>query len=186
MPKISIRQTVLNRRRSLTAEICLADSLQVQARLLGLPEFAVAACLALYSPIANEVFTEAVFDAARQLGKRIAYPRVAGAELEFFAVEDRRELGPGTFGVLEPKGGRQVPLAAIDLVVIPGVAFDLHGHRLGYGKGFYDRTFGAESDKPLLAGFAFELQVMERLPKERHDVRLDLLITEERVVDFRR
>jgi 5-formyltetrahydrofolate cyclo-ligase len=185
MPKTSIRQTILTRRRAIAAEICLASSLNVQERLLTLPEFAAAACVALYSPIANEVFTEAVFRGAARLGKRVVYPRMCGTELEFVEVADRRELGPGTFGVLEPRGGRRIPPVAIDLAVVPGVAFDLRGHRLGYGKGFYDRAFGTGPSRPLLVGFAFEMQVVDRLPTEGHDVQLDLLITESRVVDFR-
>lgn len=185
MPKTSIRQTILNRRRSLAAEICFASSLHIQERLLDMPEFVAAECVALYSPIANEVFTEAVFQEAVGLAKCVVYPRMRGAELEFVQVGDRRELGPGAFGVLEPKGKNSVPLTAVDLVVVPGVAFDLHGHRLGYGKGFYDRAFGVGSGRPLLVGFGFELQVVDQLPREGHDVRLDLLITESRVVDFR-
>jgi 5-formyltetrahydrofolate cyclo-ligase len=185
MPKTSIRQTILNRRRSLAPELCLASSLQVQAQLLSRPEFTAAACVGLYSPIANEVFTEVIFHEAVHRGKRVVYPRICGTELEFFQVGDRQELGPGTFGVLEPKGERRVPLAGIDLAVVPGVAFDLCGHRLGYGKGFYDRAFGNGSEKPLLIGFAFEMQVVDQLPRESHDVQLDLLVTESRVVDFR-
>ena len=183
MPKTPIRQSILNRRRALAADMCLALSLQAQERLLASAEFDSAACVALYSPIANEVFTEEIFSAALRLGKRIVYPRVRGSQLEFCEVTDRQALSPGMLGVLEPQEGRPVAPERIDLVVVPGVAFDLFGHRLGYGKGFYDRTFGART-RGLLAGFAFELQVVEQLPKEDHDVRLDLLITEARVIHF--
>ena len=185
MPKTSIRQTVLNRRRLLAADRCLAGSLQVQERLLAQPEFSAAGCVALYSPFAGEVFTELVGDEALRLGKRVVYPRVSGTGLEFYQVDDRKTLLPGTFGVLEPMSGRPVSLATIDLAVLPGVAFDLSGHRLGYGKGYYDRTFATVGARPLLVGFAFDLQLVGQLPSERHDVRLDLLITETRAIDFR-
>ncbi len=185
MPKNSIRQTVLNRRRLLAAEVCLADSLQVQKRLLARPEFSAADCVALYSAVAGEVFTDLVFDAARQQGKSVVFPRVCGTGLEFFRIEGREKLLPGAFGVLEPAAGVPVSLSGIDLAVIPGVAFDLCGHRLGYGKGYYDRTFCTASERPLLVGFAFDLQVVSQLPREGHDVRLDLLVTETRVIDFR-
>ncbi|AMV73011.1 5-formyltetrahydrofolate cyclo-ligase [Desulfuromonas carbonis] len=185
MPKTSIRQTVLNRRRLLAAEVCLAGSLQVQQRLLARPEFSAAESVALYSAVAGEVFTDLVFDVARQQGKSVVFPRVCSAGLEFYRVEGRDMLAPGAFGVLEPAAGAVVPLAAIDLAVIPGVAFDLLGHRLGYGKGYYDRTFCTATERPLLVGFAFDLQVVGQLPREGHDVRLDLLVTETRVIDFR-
>jgi len=185
MPKTSIRQTVLNRRRLLAAEVCLAGSLQVQERLLARPEFSAADCVALYSAVAGEVFTDLVFDVARRQGKRVVFPRVCSAGLEFYLVEGREMLSPGTFGVLEPAAGIPVPLSTIDLAVIPGVAFDLCGHRLGYGKGYYDRTFCTAPGRPLLVGFAFDLQLVSQLPREGHDVRLDLLVTETRVLDFR-
>lgn len=185
MPKTSIRQAVLHRRRHLDAEICLTRSLQAQDRLLALPEFAGAGCLALYSAVRNEVFTERIFEVAREAGKEVVYPRVAGTGLEFAPALSREELAPGAFGVLEPT--QEVPRAptSIDMLVVPGVAFDGFGHRLGYGKGFYDRALHGVSGRVLLVGLAFELQLVERLPVEVHDLRLDLLVTEERVLDFR-
>ena len=185
MRKTSIRKDMLSRRRHLAAETSMTWSLQAQERFLALPDFAAVRCIALYSPILNEVFTEKIFLEARRRGKQVVYPRVRKDALEFVAVADHRDLEPAAFGVLEPRSSGEAAPARIDLLAVPGVAFDHFGHRLGYGKGFYDRALRALSPRALFVGLAFEMQLVEALPAEGHDVRLDLLVTEEQVLDFR-
>lgn len=178
MPKVSLRDRLLKQRLSMTGEACLQLSLRVQDTLIAAPEFEAAASLALYSPIRNEVFTEKLFEAARACGKRVAYPRMRGTHLEFLEVEALTALSPGRMGVLEPAQGGGIPLDELELLVLPGVGFDRHGHRLGYGQGFYDRLLGHAPRRPVLAGLAYEEQVVERLPRDPHDVCIDLLVTE--------
>ncbi len=184
MPKRSIRADLLARRKHLAAETCLSHSLRIQQRLLEAVEFQSAAAIALYSPVLNEVFTEQLFRAACVAGKLIAYPRVRGADLEFVRVTDACDLVPGTFGVLEPTGDQLVSPAALDMVVVPGVGFDRQGGRLGYGKGFYDRGMRCPQRPGCLVGLCFELQLLERLPAESHDVHMDIIITEKGRYDF--
>ena len=182
MPKKSIRGRLLAQRKQLPAETVLHHSLRIQEQLLRTPEFAAAATVALYSPILNEVFVEEVFHGARSNGKRVAYPRVCGGTLEFVEVKTLADLRPGSFGILEPAGERIVPAAGLDLVAVPGLAFDVTGHRLGYGKGLYDRVLHLAEDRRVLVGLAFAFQILEALPAEAHDVRMDLLICEERIL----
>lgn len=184
MPKKSIREEILNRRKGITAASCLSMSFDLQDRFLSSPEFRNADLVALYSPIFNEVFTEKVAAASRLAAKRIAYPRVLGDTLEFVELKEGESLKPGAYGILEPPGESPLLLRDIDLVVIPGVAFDLSGRRLGYGKGYYDRAVVSRSKHTRLVGFSFELQVVEHLPEDPHDVRIDLLFTEERVIRY--
>lgn len=184
MPKKSLRGVMLARRKHLAAEVCLSHSLRVQQRVMMLPAFEQAEVVALYSPILNEVYTEELFHEALRQGKLIAYPRVIGARLDFVSVGSYSELSPGSFGVLEPTGTKLIPSRALDLVVVPGVAFDVEGNRLGYGKGFYDRVLCGAARPVLSVGLCFELQVVERLPVEDHDACLDILITEERAYSF--
>jgi len=178
MPKVSLRDRLLKQRQSMAGETCLQLSLRAQDNLIAASEFKAATSLALYSPIRNEVFTEKLFEAARTRGKRVAYPRMRGDHLDFLVVERLEALVPGRMGVLEPAGGEMVPPEDLDLMVLPGVGFDRHGHRLGYGRGYYDRLLGHAPRRPLLAGLAFEEQVVERLPRDPHDVCIDLLVTE--------
>ncbi|MEZ4600018.1 MAG: 5-formyltetrahydrofolate cyclo-ligase [Syntrophotaleaceae bacterium] len=184
MPKKSIRAEVLTRRRHLAAETCLRWSLSAQERLLESSEFRRAAAVALYSPVQNEVFTEMLFHQAVQHGKLVTYPRVRGSELEFVQVDESSNLQPGAFGVLEPRGDRVVETSRLDLVVVPGVAYDREGHRLGYGKGFYDRCLHGKRRPRFLAGLCFELQIVNKLPAEAHDVRMDMVMTENCRYDF--
>ncbi len=184
MPKRSIRSDLLARRKHLAAETCLSHSLQIQQRLLQSVEFQSATAIALYSPVLNEVFTEQLFRTAYAAGKVIAYPRVRGADLEFVRVAKAADLVPGTFGVLEPTGDQLLSPAALDLVVVPGVGFDRQGGRLGYGKGFYDRGLHSSQRPGSLVGLCFELQLLERLPAESHDVHMDIIITEKGRYDF--
>lgn len=182
MPKRSIRETLLQQRRHLSLDTCLAKSLQAQARLMTSKEFTAAAIIALYQPVFNEVFTEAIFHGSRQAGKVVVYPRVRGTALEFVRVDELAGLVPGRFGILEPVGTEQVAVASIDLMVVPGVAFDPGGHRLGYGKGFYDRALHAQPLGGVLVGLAFDFQIVPELPAESHDIPMDLLVTEERII----
>jgi 5-formyltetrahydrofolate cyclo-ligase len=183
MPKRSIREEMLQRRRHLAAATCLGSSLAAQRRLLSTPEFAAALTVALYCPTRNEVFTEELFATARRHGKRVAYPRVRGGQLEFVQVADLQTLTPGAFGILEPVGDSLLRLGELDLVVVPGVAFDRRGHRLGYGKGFYDRLLHG-APPAVLAGLCFDFQLVDVLPHEEHDVCMDLLVTDERTLMF--
>lgn len=182
MPKRSIRDEMLIRRRHLAVDTCLARSLSAQQRLLQTPEFVAATVVGLYSPVRNEVFTEEIFTAARLAGKTVAYPRVRDDLLDFVEVAQRQELVPGAYGILEPGGAKIVPLSALELIVVPGVAFDFHGHRLGYGKGYYDRFL--QDERRYLVGLCFDFQLVMKLPAEVHDVRMDMLVTDERALRF--
>ncbi|WP_305042983.1 5-formyltetrahydrofolate cyclo-ligase [Geoalkalibacter sp.] len=178
MPKTSIRDTLLKRRRHLSVDTCLLWSRLAQQHLIAGDAFQQARTLALYSPINNEVFTEEVFSTARALRKRVFYPRVVGQHLEFAEVGDRSQLVHGRFGILEPPAGPTLPVADLDLLVLPGVAFDQSGHRLGYGKGFYDRTLHLADAGCFLFGLCFEFQRVAALPCEAHDVPMHFVVTE--------
>ncbi len=173
---------MLHRRRSLPPELCLRWSGQAQQRLTSLPDFERAASVAVYSPVLNEVFTEAIFDAGRDCGKRMVYPRVREGLLEFVSVGDRGRLQRGAFGILEPSGEADVSLGEVDLLIVPGVAFDEKGYRIGFGKGFYDRALHAGERPPLVVGFCYDFQLLPSLPVEDHDVAMDMVVTERRDV----
>lgn len=185
MLKTSVRNEILKRRRQLSYEGCLAQSLRIQQRLLATSEFRAAESLALYSPVHNEVFTEELFHHAREQDKRVVYPRVRGDDLEFARVDRRDSLAHGAFGVLEPTGAELAEPARLDLIVVPGVAFDRSGYRLGYGKGFYDRALHDTSGRTVRVGLCYDFQLVDVLPAEKHDIAMDLIVTEEHILRFR-
>jgi len=107
--------------------------------------------------------------------KRIALPRVLGEDLQFHWVASRAELQPGRFGILEPAADAPIAGNDFDLILVPGLAFDLRGGRLGRGKGFYDRFLSTACG--LRAGVCFEDQIEGEVPVEPHDLRMDFVIT---------
>lgn len=163
---------------------CLALSLKTQQRLLNSPAYVAADCLALYSAVQNEVQTEEIARQAIADGKRLVYPRVVGSTLVFAAVAALTELQIGTFGVLEPLRGIPVDHADIDLLIVPGVAFDRRGHRLGYGKGFYDRALSACTGRSLAIGLAYDFQLVDELPTDAHDRVVNAVMTETKTLWF--
>lgn len=184
MPKRPFRAQMLQQRRSLSPEAGVRLSRAIQQQLLALPEYRDCELLALYSPVRNEVQTDLVAAHARQSGKRLAYPRVEGDGMVFHEVVADEALHCGAFGVCEPVQTRPVAATEIGLAIVPGVAFDRNGFRLGYGKGYYDRFWGHGERHAFLVGFAYGFQLVPQLPSEAHDLRLDLLLTEEGPLRF--
>ncbi|MCK4509003.1 MAG: 5-formyltetrahydrofolate cyclo-ligase [Desulfuromonadales bacterium] len=184
MPKRSIRTRFLAERRSRPLESCISSSAEIQLRFLQSELFHRAECLALYSAIHNEVLTETVSARAFELGKTLVYPRIKDDDLEFVEVLSLADLTRGAFGVLEPQGDRLRAVEELDLVVVPGVAFDQSGHRLGYGRGFYDRTLSACRADCAKVGLAYDSQLLDTLPVAEHDQKLSVLMTESRTLNF--
>ena len=181
MPKRALRAAILARRRELTPQQAGSLSLALQRRFLELPEFQHAKVLALYAPIHREVETAAVASKALSTGRMLLYPAVQGNDLRFCRIASLGELLPGCFGIPEPTGDRCDPGEA-DLIVVPGAAFDLFGRRIGYGKGYYDRALHRLEGSGRLVGFCYDFQLFEEIVGEPHDVTMDLIVTELRVV----
>lgn len=178
MKKQKIRERILAQRRSLDPVAYSEMSRLAQNRLILTPAFQRADRLALYSPIRREVATGDMFLAARSAGKSVFYPRVAGENLEFVAVLSCDDLKTGAFGVAEPLDGDTTPIADLDLIVVPGVAFSLNGFRIGYGRGFYDRQLVQKPPSTVTVGMCFDFQMVEQLPTEEHDQPLDYIVTD--------
>ena len=177
-----LRSRLLEARRSLPFEEVFCLSKRVQRRLLGARFFKASGRMALYSSFANEVLTDEVFKKAIEAGKEVFYPRVISSGIRFLRVKGLDELAPGAYDLREPvEGGKPAGTESFDLIVIPGVAFDVSGGRLGFGKGHYDMALkGAKC--PIVA-LAYEFQVLKtRIPIEPHDVAVSAIVTEERTI----
>jgi 5-formyltetrahydrofolate cyclo-ligase len=184
MPKRSLRQQILARRRSLSHEQWLAASRMAQRRLIALEEFLQATCIALYAPAHNEIDTAEILEAAFATGKRVLYPAVCGERMVFRQVENLQCLAEGCFGILEPcPTGVDHHADEPDLIVVPGVAFDPNGHRIGYGKGYYDKFLQHPGRKAHLIGLCHDFQLIDgAIPAEEHDIRMELIITDRRII----
>ncbi len=166
-----------------------AVSRAICARFAALPEFAAARTVLLYVHVRSEVRTRHFLHEALAAGKRVAVPYCAGAELELFHLERMDELAEGTFGILEPRPElrerpeKRLDVGQVDLVMVPGVAFDRRGGRTGHGKGYYDKLLArTRPDAPLVA-VAFECQLFADVPMLPHDVFMDKVITEKAVYE---
>jgi 5-formyltetrahydrofolate cyclo-ligase len=183
MSKNAIRKRILKCRDALSPAAVLSWSAEVTARFLSADAYADATTLALYCAIRSEVRTAEIFTAAQQAGKRLLYPRTVGSSLEFVVVENLQMLVAGRFGIHEPLSGAILPLEEIDLMVLPGVAFDQKGIRLGYGLGCYDRVL-APPTRPTLVGLAYDFQIVPSLPQEEHDIPVDFVVTEGKILSI--
>ena len=156
-------------------------------RLAALPEYAAARTVMGYVDFGSEVRTRPFLSTALEGGKQIVVPYCLADDLGLFLLSSIEELVPGTYGILEPKGDlreasdRRVDAGQLDLVIVPGVAFDRTGARLGHGKGYYDRLLARVRPDTALVALAFECQVFAQIPTEPHDVAMDAVITEQAV-----
>lgn len=147
--------------------------------VVALPRVARAERVALYAALPDELPTRALFDALAPVGCERLLPRVSGTGLAFVPIREWEELSPGPFGVPTPPTALgSVPLRPGDVAVVPGVAFDRAGNRLGRGGGYYDRTF-ADGAAPMLVGVAFSFQIVARVPCDSRDRRMDVIVTEQ-------
>ncbi len=185
--KGGLRRRVLAARAALSPAERLERSARIAASCNRLPGFRQAGLLCSYVNFRDEVETTGLIDGLLAAGRRVAVPVHLHGEflpLTFAEISSRAELVPNHFGIPQPRreAARFVDTAAIALFFVPGVAFDLFGRRLGYGLGFYDRAFAAAAPDARKVGLAFELQLLERLPAAPHDVPMDFVVTEDRVL----
>lgn len=192
-----MRSKMLEARRSLMFEKVLELSAVIQGRFLVSPHFTASKKVLLYASFNNEVLTEGIFEAAVRQGKHVYYPRVAregriglkaGSEargLKFFRVKSLSELKQGSYDIKEP--GHPVHHAyedGFDVAVVPGVAFDVSGNRVGYGKGYFDAAL--KGVHCAIVALAYDFQVLseaDRVHSEPHDVRVTEIMTEKRTID---
>ncbi len=186
--KEKLRRRFFEVRRELTFEKVFGLSLRIQKRFLESAYFKSARRLSLYSSFGNEVLTDEIFLGALRAGKEVYYPKVLKRKrhLDFFHVTDLDELTPGAFDIREPeRASGAVGPEGFDLIVVPGVVFDPGGGRIGFGKGYYDRAL--KGIKCEVVALAYEAQVLDRqkIPMEGHDVKVDVIVTENRVIKTR-
>jgi 5-formyltetrahydrofolate cyclo-ligase len=183
--KFQLRNQMRIFRRQLNPARRKAMSERVISRLESLPVFRRARSIHTYVSFGDEVDTHALIHRLLREGRQVAAPRIEGAsgELHHFFIRDFSQLQPGRFGILEPAPNpRTIAMPeTFDMVLVPGLAFDREGNRLGLGKGYYDR-FLAKVHAPKIA-LAFAFQMMKKISTEPHDQRVDMVITEKEVID---
>jgi 5-formyltetrahydrofolate cyclo-ligase len=184
--KRRLRRELRQRLRAVAPGVAAEASRRAAAHLASSPELAGARRVILYAALADELPSRPLFDVVLDVvldaGRPALLPRPGpGATLEVAPVARWEELAPGRYGVLEPPAARPgSALAPGDLILVPGVAFDREGHRLGRGRGWWDRTLAAACGVELTAvGVGFAFQVVEAVPYGPGDQALDAILTED-------
>ena len=187
--KTALRVALLSQRNSLSTEKADSWSRSIQARLLETPLYQSASAIALYSSVQNEAATEKIRDHSLRSGKRVVYPRlVPNRSLEFVEIESATELVCGKLGIAEPVGDKVLSYSGeLDLLlIVPGVAFDPKGNRLGRGQAWYDRVIRQWGSRATPVGLAYEFQIIDRVPVDPWDEKVLFISTQERFIDCQR
>jgi 5-formyltetrahydrofolate cyclo-ligase len=181
LAKQELRSALRARCRALAPDARRLASHAAEARLVALAEVEDARTVALYAATADEADPTGALPLLLGRGVQVVFPRVVGPDLEFALVRDPGELRPGHRGIGEP-AGEEIDLPAIDVIVVPGLAFDADGSRLGQGGGHYDRTLPRLRPDAVRVAFCFDFQVVARVPRAPLDQPVDVIVTERRVI----
>jgi 5-formyltetrahydrofolate cyclo-ligase len=181
--KQRIRRELSARRLELGAEQAEAAARSAAARLLEREEIRASAAVGIYWAHRGEISTAEIFQGLSAAGKEVFLPRIDPADdrLVFAAFENEEDLVPGRFGVLEPKSPIQREIRDLPALLVPGLAFDLAGGRIGWGRGYYDRVL--RGYRGFRLALAYDFQVLAALPREAHDEGVQVLVTEARSIE---
>jgi len=181
--KETLRQTCIQIRNKLTTEYQSEASARISQHIFSLQRYQIAKQIALYSAFNKEVDLTLLKNHAKQENKHCYFPALApNKTLTFLRATDETPLVKNCFGILEPAPSHQQPIALdnLDIIFLPLVAFDDYGTRLGMGAGYYDRCL-ANNHTAFLVGVAYEFQHQIKIPRERWDVPMDVVITEQAI-----
>ena len=178
MDKRALRRAMGEKKRALTAAEIESRSARLAERLFETAQWHKARSVYAYVAFNQEVRTRPIIERAWADGKRVAVPKIVAGEMRFIWLEDFDGLAPGgAFGILEPIENEPVADDDGALVLVPGLAFDARGHRLGYGGGYYDRWLAANPGHPTVA-LCYAFQRVDRIEDEGHDIAVDSVIAE--------
>ncbi len=194
MPPISdvkkaLRREAIKRRGSISREDKKKKDTHIKDRLMSLREYREANNIVLFASFRSEVNTFPIIEDALMKDKKVIMPKVDDQKkrLMLYSIRNVSELENGYMDIPEPsvEKDREMSPEYVDLVLMPGVAFDEAGGRLGYGGGYYDRLIGEMKERPSLIAVAYEEQIMSTIPVTEHDIRPDKIVTDTRIIDVK-
>lgn len=174
------------RRDALTKLQIESFSDEIASRLWMVPGSEKARRIGVYASIGSEVHTDRIINELLRRKKHVFATRIEKPDLVFKRIEGLNDLHKGTFKIRQPS--KDLPTASVkdlDVILIPGIAFDERGHRIGFGAGYYDRCLEKRDPRTLLIALAYELQIIEHIDTHQHDVPVDLIVTEKRIITCR-
>jgi len=181
-----IRKELIEKRKKMSKKEVLEKSKQIKKTLFEIDEFKKASTILFYISHGNEVYTHDMVKECLSNSRNIVVPvtDIENRKLIISKLKRWGDLDRGAYGILEPKKDKidDVSIFDIDLIIIPGVGFDEHGCRMGHGVGYYDDLL-KDSSNALNVALAFESQIVNAIPTESHDIPVDKIVTEKRVID---
>lgn len=175
MDKKELRWTIREKKRAMTEDEIESRSAKLAQLLYASEAYRNAKTIYGYLPYNQEVRTVPMLEQALRDGKRVAVPKVFGDEMKFLYLEDLTKVAKGYAGIPEPIADEPEARDDSALVLMPGLAFDPQGHRIGYGGGFYDKFLAAEPNHPTLA-LCYDFQLLPELETEEHDIPVDTVL----------
>ena len=175
MDKLQLRRAIRERKRAMTEEEIVSRSEKLMELFLASDAYKNANTIYGYLPYNQEVRTVPMLEQALKDGKKVAVPKCYGDQMEFIYLDDLTKVEKGYANIPEPIADEPIARDATALVLMPGLAFDPQGHRIGYGGGFYDKYLSAEPGHPTLA-LCYEFQMLPHLETEEHDIPVDTVI----------
>lgn len=175
MDKKALRSRIREMKRAMTTEDIQSASRRLGELFAETPQYRQAKTIYGYLPYNQEVRTTPMLEQALRDGKRVAVPKVYGDEMKFIYMEDLTQVEQGYAGIPEPIADGPVADDPTALVLMPGLAFDKQGYRIGYGGGFYDKFLAAEPDHPTVA-LCYAFQILDALETEQFDIPVDQVI----------
>jgi 5-formyltetrahydrofolate cyclo-ligase len=186
--KQTLKQEILDKRKKLDQKSIEDKNKKIKNRIYSILEFKKSKNILFYVSLKNEVNTyELIKELLNEKEKTVLVPYVLRNNpiMQVSELHNFEELEPKSFDILEPKDNsiREFNPGKIDLVIVPGVVFDLTGHRIGYGYAYYDRFLKTLKQKPIKIGLAYDFQIVDKIPEEQHDIPMDIILTEERAIE---
>lgn len=175
MDKKELRRQIRQRKRAMTEEQIVQKSRRLGELFAASQLYRQAKTVYGYLPYNQEVRTVPMLEQAILDGKRVAVPKVYGEQMRFIYITDISQVEKGYAGIPEPVADEPVADDPHALVLMPGLAFDTQGHRIGYGGGFYDKFLEQEPDHPTLA-LCYDFQILPQLETEAHDIPVDCVL----------
>ena len=175
MDKTELRRSIRAQKRAMSSEEIDRRSAALGALFAQSEAYRNAKTIYGYLPYNQEVRTVPMLEQALKDGKKVAVPKCYGDEMKFIYLDDLTQVAPGYANIPEPIADEPVAQDETALVLMPGLAFDAEGHRIGYGGGFYDKFLAAEPNHPTLA-LCYEFQMLPHLETEAHDIPVDYVL----------
>jgi 5-formyltetrahydrofolate cyclo-ligase len=184
--KSELRQDMRQTLQTLSAAQRQQFSEQVATRLFSLPEVGKASTFLLFAPLPEEINTQPIFLRLRELKKRVAFPWIDSQQVDMrcMEVDDWEKLQPNALGFPEPSFQQEKEMnpGNLEIILTPGLAFDRRGHRLGRGKGYFDRFFANSQVRALRIGLFYSIQEIDFLPVDTWDFPLDMILTDKEII----